>query len=579
MWSEDTTLVAKWNAWESSYIVNHYVKNLAWDWYTLKEQETLAWKTESQTQAKEKSYEWFSLEKEIVQKEIKSDDSTIVDIYYKRNVYHITWIAWTGVEAINESWDYAYWTTVKVQARTKVGYTFSWWVSEKEFAAVVPARNSNIIVSATPNTYTVIYHANGWEGKMDDQIFTYDMTWTLNENTYVNSWKVLVGWSSEKWALYPAWSKVINLTTKWVFDLYAEWQASYKVIYKDANAVLFEEEYASGDVIKPSRTPSKNGYRFDWWDGMPKDNLMWEEDIEVTAKWINDQPAKSSSGWGWGARVVTKDTSSVSTPVLVSEDSATSVKKEDKTSTVEEPVIQEEDDHTSAKDTWETVKNAESHPTVTEEVLTAYQWSYKNKVTTLAPVERAMPEGYVYRWHMAKMVVNYALNVLWWKLPEETPEECSRSDDASDWESNEIKNYARMSCELGIMWIDMDNFEPTRYVTRAQFGTILSRLLWWDTYNQQWSSTNSYYERHLNELKEKGIITQIDNPEQRIELREWVWVMLRRSDEYIKSSNTYKLWRSNVKTSNVDWKVENKEETWTMSISQIGQWSDHSIWS
>ena len=565
MWSEDTTLVAKWNAWESSYIVNHYVKNLAWDWYTLKEQETLAWKTESQTQAKEKSYEWFSLEKEIVQKEIKSDDSTIVDIYYKRNVYHITWIAWTGVEAINESWDYAYWTTVKVQARTKVGYTFSWWVSEKEFAAVVPARNSNIIVSATPNTYTVRYHANGWEGKMDDQIFTYDMTWTLNENTYVNSWKVLVGWSSEKWALYPAWSKVINLTTKWVFDLYAEWQASYKVIYKDANAVLFEEEYASGDVIKPSRTPSKNGYRFDWWDGMPKDNLMWEEDIEVTAKWINDQPAKSSSGWGWGARVVTKDTSSVSTPVLVSEDSATSVKKEEKTSTVEEPVIQEEDDHTSAKDTWETVKNAESHPTVTEEVLTAYQWSYKNKVTTLAPVERAMPEGYVYRWHMAKMVVNYALNVLWWELPEETPEECSRSDDASDWESNEIKNYARMSCELGIMWIDMDNFEPTRYVTRAQFGTILSRLLWWDTYNQQWSSTNSYYERHLNELKEKGIITQIDNPEQRIELREWVWVMLRRSDEYIKSSNTYKLWRSNVKTSNVDWKVENKEETWTMS--------------
>ena len=41
--------------------------------------------------------------------------------------------------------------------------------------------------------------------------------------------------------------------------------------------------------------------------------------------------------------------------------------------------------------------------------------------------------------------------------------------------------------------------------------------------------------------------------------------MLRRSDEYIKSSNTYKLWRSNTKTLDVDWKVENKEETWTMS--------------
>ena len=489
-----------------------------------------------------------------------------------RNAYHITWIAWTGVETINESWDYVYWTTVKAQARTKVGYTFSWWVSEKEFTAVVPAHSSNIIVSANPNTYTVRYHANGWEWKMDDQIFTYDITWTLNKNTYVNSWNVLVGWKSEKWVMYPASSKVINLVSTGVFDLYAEWETSYKVIYKDANAVLFEEEYASGDVIKPSRTPSKNGYRFDGWNGMPKDNLMWEEDIEVIAKWINEQPAKSSGGWRWGIKTISKNTSSVSTPVMVSEDLDKSVKKEDKTvktedktSKIEESSIPAEEDHTSAKETWETVKNVESHPTVTEEVLTAYQWSYKNEVTTLAPVERAMPEGYVYRWHMAKMVVNYAINVLWWELPKETSENCVRSDDESEWESNEIKNYARMSCELGIMWIDTEKFEPTEYVTRAQFGTVLSRLLWWDTYNQKWSLTNSYYERHLNELKKKWIITQIDNPEQRIEQREWVWVMLRRSDEYIKSSNTYKLWKSDTNSLNVDWKVETKEGKWTMN--------------
>jgi hypothetical protein len=41
--------------------------------------------------------------------------------------------------------------------------------------------------------------------------------------------------------------------------------------------------------------------------------------------------------------------------------------------------------------------------------------------------------------------------------------------------------------------------------------------------------------------------------------------MLKRSDEYIKSSNTYKLWRSNINPSNIDWRIENKEETWTMS--------------
>jgi hypothetical protein len=93
------------------------------------------------------------------------------------------------------------------------------------------------------------------------------------------------------------------------------------------------------------------------------------------------------------------------------------------------------------------------------------------------------------------------------------------------------------------MWIGTENhrFDPNKDVTRAEFGTSISRLLWWNTYNQEWSPTSTYYDRHLNLLKDKWIITQIDNPEQRIELREWVWVMLRRSDEYIKSSSIYTL--------------------------------------
>ena len=36
-------------------------------------------------------------------------------------------------------------------------------------------------------------------------------------------------------------------------------------------------------------------------------------------------------------------------------------------------------------------------------------------------------------------------------------------------------------------------------------------------------------EKHLNALKENGIMTQIENPERRVELRQWVCVMLMRS--------------------------------------------------
>jgi hypothetical protein len=38
-----------------------------------------------------------------------------------------------------------------------------------------------------------------------------------------------------------------------------------------------------------------------------------------------------------------------------------------------------------------------------------------------------------------------------------------------------------------------------------------------------------YYELHLKALKDDSIMTQIDNPLTRKELREWVWVMLRRA--------------------------------------------------
>jgi hypothetical protein len=49
---------------------------------------------------------------------------------------------------------------------------------------------------------------------------------------------------------------------------------------------------------------------------------------------------------------------------------------------------------------------------VNPEVLTAYQFAYAHDITTLAPIANANPDGTVIRQHLAKMVVNYALNVL-----------------------------------------------------------------------------------------------------------------------------------------------------------------------
>nr|MBR6100420.1 hypothetical protein [bacterium] len=46
------------------------------------------------------------------------------------------------------------------------------------------------------------------------------------------------------------------------------------------------------------------------------------------------------------------------------------------------------------------------------------------------------------------MVVNYATNVLGQKIPEKIPSECRWNDYRSDWESQEIKDYAVKACAL-----------------------------------------------------------------------------------------------------------------------------------
>ena len=133
------------------------------------------------------------------------------------------------------------------------------------------------------------------------------------------------------------------------------------------------------------------------------------------------------------------------------------------------------------------------------------------------------------RWHLAKIAVNYAVNVLWRETPTKIPSRCVWWDNESDWESEEIKDYARKACALWLMGLYVEDFLPNKVVSRAEFWTVLSRLLWWDAYNVIDTSNMPYYELHLKALKDASIMTQIDNPLGRRELREWVRVMLRRA--------------------------------------------------
>jgi hypothetical protein len=77
---------------------------------------------------------------------------------------------------------------------------------------------------------------------------------------------------------------------------------------------------------------------------------------------------------------------------------------------------------------------------------------------------------------------------------------------------------------LGLMGVWIKEFNPNGIVSRAEFGTVLSRALRWAKYNND----NIYYEKHLEALKKDWIMTKIENPKAQ-ELRGRVMLMLMRA--------------------------------------------------
>lgn len=180
-----------------------------------------------------------------------------------------------------------------------------------------------------------------------------------------------------------------------------------------------------------------------------------------------------------------------------------------------------------------------------KELTDAYSYAFGVKITTVPNIERADLTGVLIRSHLSKMMSEYAMKVLW-KTPD-TSRKCIFKD--VDNQTDEFKKYARISCELWLMWLKTDwtpadTFDPDGKVTRAIFGTTLSRAIWWDK-NNWWSN---WYAKHLADLKAHWIMNQIDFPNNR-ELRWRVMLTMMRADQKLKQSKYSKfesLWNKKI---------------------------------
>ena len=89
------TLKAHWNASEVNYTVIHWWENTDDDGYSFHESEINTGLTGTEVNAKAKSYKGFTAQP-VTKKTIKGDGSTIVSVYYKRNIYKVEFFSEGG---------------------------------------------------------------------------------------------------------------------------------------------------------------------------------------------------------------------------------------------------------------------------------------------------------------------------------------------------------------------------------------------------------------------------------------------------------------------------------------------------
>jgi len=155
----------------------------------------------------------------------------------------------------------------------------------------------------------------------------------------------------------------------------------------------------------------------------------------------------------------------------------------------------------------------------TVEFNNAYEFAHRAWITTIDSIEKANMNWNLTRIAMAKMLSNYAINVLW-KVPSNSvvpnfPDVSSKMNEDYWW-------AVTLSYQLWIMWKWINKFRPNDIVSRAEFGTALSRMLYW---TQDWSW--KYYSTHLDKLYKEWVISN-KNPDLK-ELRWYVMIMLMRS--------------------------------------------------
>lgn len=328
------TLYAHWKAGAVTYTVKHYQQNtedITDNKYTEFESETLSGITGQQTEAKAKTYTGFAPAKTFEQQTIKADSSTVIEIYYDRLTYTVTWKN-GDTKLKDETLRYGAMPNYSGDTPTKKDtghtYTFTGWspeLSEVKGDVTYTAQFSDSL-----NTYSITYDLNdGTNAPGNPSRYTYGTAVTLAAPTRTGytfgGWFENADCTGDKVTEIP-----VGATEAKTF--YAKWTANEYTVTFDANegtvtpaskTVTYDGTY--GELP----TPTRSGYKFLGWftDLTGTDKVTEGKKVSITAAqtlyahWAEDDSKYSL--WVNNTQVTAKNADDVFKDGTVSYDAGT----------------------------------------------------------------------------------------------------------------------------------------------------------------------------------------------------------------------------------------------------------------
>ncbi len=229
----------------------------------------------------------------------------------------------------------------------------------------------------------------------------------------------------------------------------------------------------------------------------------------------------SSSGGGWGYWIAPQPVVNTSTGDKQEE------KKEKKPEQPQEKLPEQEKKVYS----WEVdIPNCSIQDSqFASEQNDAYLWACQHNITTMRTIQEARLDQPLTRAELAKIMSVYAMKE--YHLKPLRAGAVNYKDVNADL--GDLADYIQLAYQLQIMGINADGtpiqaFEPHKLVSRAEFATVLSRVIRGNKHN---ISGDYRYSAHLQALKKYKIITS-DVPANRWELRGRALLMLHRNAQF-----------------------------------------------